>query len=171
MTETTEEWAQIRRPYSKYAFSVAVASFGAVGLAMFLQHGMGMEPCAWCTFQRLLYIILGVFALGAFLMWSSSALVAKILTALGVITGIGGVAAALWQNFVAAGDFSCALTLADNVITGLKLNELMPWMFEATAMCDEANLPMLGVPFSIWSATLFGLLSLVLIVVLFSKAR
>lgn len=171
MTDTTEEWAQIKRPYSKYAFGVAVVSFGAIGLALFLQHVMGMEPCAWCTFQRLLYIIIGALALGAFLMWSSSTGVAKTLAALGALTGIGGIASALWQNFVAAGDFSCALTFADKVVTATKLNELMPWLFEATAMCDEANLPMLGIPFSIWSAMLFALLTIVLLVVLFSRAR
>ncbi len=170
MTESTEEWAQVRRPYPKYALSVAAVSFGAVALALFLQHFQGMEPCAWCTFQRLLYIIVGACALGAYLMWSTTG-VSKTLTALGVLTGIGGIAAALWQNFVAAGDFSCALTFADRVVATTKLNELMPWMFEATAMCDEANLPMLGIPFSIWSAMLFAGLTLVLLVVLFSKAR
>lgn len=158
------------RPYPKYALGVAAVAFGAVVLALVLQHFLGMEPCAWCTFQRLLYIVLGTCGLATYLMWSSTG-VAKTLAALGALTGIGGVAAALWQNFVAAGDFSCALTFADKVVSSTRLNELMPWMFEATAMCDEANLPMLGIPFSIWSAVLFAGLTLVLLVVVFSKAR
>jgi disulfide bond formation protein DsbB len=33
-------------------------------------------------------------------------------------------------------------------------------MFEATARCDEANLPMLGVPYAIWSAVLFLLIAI-----------
>lgn len=33
-------------------------------------------------------------------------------------------------------------------------------MFEARARCDEANLPWLGVPFAIWSLTLFIALAL-----------
>jgi disulfide bond formation protein DsbB len=34
-------------------------------------------------------------------------------------------------------------------------------MFEATARCDEANLPWLGIPFALWSLGLFMVLLLI----------
>ncbi len=34
------------------------------------------------------------------------------------------------------------------------LDELLPSVFKATAACDEANAPMLGIPYSLWSAAL-----------------
>ena len=42
----------------------------------------------------------------------------------------------------------------------LHLHELAPWMFVAYASCDRANVPLLGIPFAIWSATLYVLLGL-----------
>jgi disulfide bond formation protein DsbB len=42
-----------------------------------------------------------------------------------------------------------------------RLPELWPMMFEATARCDEANLPWLGIPFALWSLGLFMVLLLI----------
>jgi len=38
------------------------------------------------------------------------------------------------------------------------LHEHLPWLMNPTAMCDEANQPLLGVPFAVWSIALFTLL-------------
>jgi disulfide bond formation protein DsbB len=71
------------------------------------------------------------------------------------LLSVAGVATAIYQHVVAARSDSCALTLADRVIGGLRLVEFWPAMFEATARCDEANLPWLGVPFALWGALTF----------------
>lgn len=166
--EFEEDWADVKRPYARYALGVGLAAWAAVGIALFLQHVMQMEPCAWCTLQRLLFIVLGALAIGAFLS-SSTTGPAKLLSGLASITGAAGVAAALWQHFVAASDASCDLTLADRIISTSQLDQLMPWMFQATAMCDEANLPMLGIPFALWSAMLFVVFTLIMLIVTFSR--
>lgn len=163
-----DDWTSVKRPYARYALGVGLAAWGAVALALFLQHVFQMEPCAWCTLQRLIFIVLGFWAFGAFLAASTPG-PAKTLAGLAALTGIAGVAAALWQHFVAASSASCDLTLADRIIMSSRLDQLMPWMFQATAMCDEANLPMLGVPFAVWSAMLFVLLTLVMLIVTFSR--
>ena len=173
MSDESEDFDQawqsgLERPYGKYALWTGFLAFAGVGLALVLQHMSGMEPCAWCTFQRLLFIVLGALAIASWLM-AGTPVIARVLSALAALTGIGGIAAALYQHFVAAPSGSSALTFADQVINGLRLNEIMPWLFEATAMCDEANVPMLGVPFAFWSAMLFLILTLVLLIVTFSK--
>ena len=163
-----EDWTNVKRPYARYALSVGLAAWAAVALALFLQHFMEMEPCAWCTLQRLLFIVMGALAVGAFLAASTPG-PAKLLAGLSAVSGAAGVAAALWQHFVAAPGGSCDLTLADKIISSSQLDQLMPWMFQATAMCDEANLPMLGVPFALWSAMLFVVLTLIMLIVAFSR--
>ncbi|MGB7184791.1 MAG: disulfide bond formation protein B [Burkholderiaceae bacterium] len=166
--EFDEDWANVKRPYARYALGVGLATFAAVGVALILQHVSEMEPCAWCTLQRLLFIVMGVLSVGVWLTANNPG-PARALAALAVITGIAGVAAAMWQHLVAAASNSCAMTLADKIISATYLDQLMPWMFQARAMCDEANVPFLGVPFALWSAILFVGFTLVMLIVTFAK--
>lgn len=137
----------------------AALAVGAVGVALVLQHRFGIEPCAWCTFQRLLYLLFGAFAaLGWLARRSRIALLAS--STLAAVAALGGLWAALHQQFVAAQSLSCAFTFADRVLMKLRLDETLPWLFEATASCRDANAPLLGVPFALWSAALFVLLAL-----------
>ena len=96
----------------------------AVGIALFTQHGLGMQPCPWCVLQRLIFLAIAAtawlgLALGAALPRRAMALLMLLLAA-------SGVAAALWQHFVAAASASCNLTLADHVMSGLGLDNLAP---------------------------------------------
>ncbi len=146
------------RPSAFLLLLGAVLAFGAVGIALVLQHAFGMAPCAWCTFQRLLFLLVGAFAaLGWLARRSRGAALA--LSGLSVATALAGLWAALHQQFVAAQTQSCAFTFADRVLMRLRLDEGLPWLFEATASCSDANAPLLGVPFALWSAALFVLLA------------
>ena len=75
------------------------------------------------------------------------------------MAALGGLWAALHQQFVASQSQSCAFTFADRTLMKLRLDESLPWLFEATASCSEANVPLLGLPFALWSAALFVLLA------------
>ena len=137
----------------------AVLALGAVGIALVLQHFFGMQPCAWCTFQRLLFLLVGACALGGWLASGRSRAAAVVLSALAGVAALGGLWAALHQQFVASQSQSCAFTFADRTLMKLRLDESLPWLFEATASCSEANVPLLGLPFALWSAALFVLLA------------
>ena len=141
---------------------VAGLSVGGVAAAVIAQFGFGMEPCAWCTFQRLIYLIIALIALMA---WGlNRGPVAKGLSWAAAVIALGGVATALYQHFVAAHSDSCSLSLADKVIKGPGLDQLAPWLFQATAFCNESNVPLVGVPFALWSAALFVIVAIILVV-------
>jgi disulfide bond formation protein DsbB len=90
---------------------------------------------------------------------SAIALAARKLGAgLALLLSIGGIAAALWQHFVAAASASCNLTLADRIVSALSLNTLWPDVFEARASGADAAVKLLGVPYEFWSLALFVLL-------------
>ncbi len=133
----------------------AVASFGALAIGQVLQHQFGMAPCPWCVLQRLIFVLVGVAAaIGA---WAIGARGGRIGAALAVdALATTGMAAALYQHFVASRAEACGLTVADRVIMALSLHEIMPSMFFADAPCSEANLPFLGVPFALWSFAAFA---------------
>jgi len=134
--------------------AVAVMAFGAVALALLLQHGFGYEPCPWCTLQRLIYLLIGLAAAIALLLRGARRF-ALAAAALVPLAAIAGAFSAWHQHTVSARSDSCALTFADRLMSALWLPELWPAMFEARARCDEANLPWLGVPFSLWSLAMF----------------
>lgn len=143
----------MKLPPALWLLGVTVVCWGSVGFALYAQYHWDMLPCPWCTFQRLLYLIVGALSLlGALI---QAAPLRRLLAFLGLLFSVAGVAAALWQQFVAAASDSCALTLADKILNGLGLFDLAPSVFAPMASCADAAVNLLGVPFAIWSAVLF----------------
>jgi protein dithiol:quinone oxidoreductase len=132
----------------------AVLCVVAVALALVSQHRFNMQPCPWCVLQRVIFLaIAAACVLG--LVWRS-AVGRRVGAGLGLALALGGVAAALWQHFVAASAASCDLTLADRIISGLKLDEWQPDVFMPMASCADAKVNLLGVPYEFWSLALFA---------------
>lgn len=140
---------------------IALACLASVAGALYAQHVWAMEPCPWCILQRVLYLaIAGVALLAAAVPTGSAGRVSTALSALLVVAlGLAGAAAALYQHFVAAKLPSCDLTLADRIVSGLGLDAWLPDVFEVRASCADAAVSLLGVPFELWSAALFGLVT------------
>lgn len=140
---------------------LGLACAASVAAALVAQHHFGMEPCPWCILQRILFIVIAALSLIAAAM--PPAVVRRALSVLILPFAIGGGAAALWQHFVAAKSNSCALTLADKVITFFALDTRWPEVFEVRASCADAAANILGVPFEFWSLALFALAGIVVL--------
>ena len=152
---------------AEFAF-VAVLAFGAVIAALVSQHAFGMEPCPWCVLQRLLFLAIGVFALLG-LVWRGAA-GSRVAGTFALLLAAAGVAAALWQQFVAAKSASCNLTLADRIMTATGLDAMLPSVFEARASCADAAVDLLHVPYAYWAAVAFALCGIVVVRVLHANA-
>jgi protein dithiol:quinone oxidoreductase len=146
-----------------FAF-VAVASFAAVIAALVSQHVFGMDPCPWCTLQRLIFLAIGAFALLG-LVWRGAA-GSRLAGTFGLLLAAGGFAAALWQQLVAAKSASCNLTLADRIMTATRLDRVLPDVFEARASCADAAVSLLGIPYAYWSAAAFVVCAVALLRIL-----
>jgi disulfide bond formation protein DsbB len=144
---------------------ISVLSLSSVAIALVSQYVFDMQPCAWCVFQRLLYLIIGFFALGL-----SIAQPARVRTALGSASiaaiAITGVTAAWYQEKVAANTFSCAQTLADQIMTKSGLDSAAPWLFGIYASCMDARIKLLGIEYAWWSLAMFTLIGMIALVVL-----
>lgn len=149
---------------------IALLSFSAVGIALISQYVFGMQPCAWCVFQRLLYILIGLIAL-----ISSLAKPEKTRIALGsvliITVAISGMTSAWYQERVAANTFSCAQTAADQIMTKTGLESILPWLFGIYASCMDARVKMLGVEYAWWSLIVFALLAAIALSVLKTLTR
>jgi disulfide bond formation protein DsbB len=146
-----------------FAF-VAIASIGAVVLALVTQHAFGYEPCPWCTLQRLIFLAIGAFALLG-LVWRGGT-GGRASATFALLLAVAGIAAALWQQLVAAKSESCNLTLADRIVSATRLDQLLPSVFEARASCADAAVSLLGVPYAYWSAAAFAVCAVALVRVL-----
>lgn len=129
-----------------------------VGIALLSQHVFDMQPCAWCVFQRLIYLVLAVVAA---LAASTQSLIPRLVCAmLALSLTIAGVLAAWFQAQVASQSFSCAQTFADLLMTQTGLETAMPALFGIYASCMEARVKVFGLEYAYWSLLLFVLLGL-----------
>ncbi len=136
--------------------AIAALSLAAVGAALVSQHVYDMQPCPWCVLQRLIFVAIALMALIGVVCSSRSGTIGA---AVGVdMLAAAGIAAAMWQHFVAASSTSCNQTLADKIVNGLGLDGLLPEIFAPRASCADAAVNLLGVPYEFWSAALFVIL-------------
>jgi len=133
--------------------AIAVLALTAVAAALVSQHVFDMQPCPWCVLQRLIFVIIALVALAGVAATSSAG---QRWAAFGMLLLCGaGIAAVLWQHFVAAASSSCNLTLADRVMNASGLPGLLPDVFEARATCADAAVSLFGVAYEFWALGLF----------------
>lgn len=134
---------------------MAVASFATVGVALVAQHQFGVKPCPWCVLQRLIFLAIGTFSLLGWLVQARRSLRQAALVVVLMLCA-AGLTAAVFQHEVASQTASCAMGLADKIITALNLEDLWPSVFMVTANCSEAAAyRFIGLPYEIWSGLLF----------------
>ncbi len=131
----------------------ALLGLGAVAAALVSQHVYDMQPCPWCVLQRLIFVaIAAACVLG--LLWRGAAgrVVAATLT---LALALSGVAAALYQNRVAAKTESCSFTFPERFIAATGLDGWLPDVFQARASCIDAAVDLWGLPYEFYSLALF----------------
>jgi protein dithiol:quinone oxidoreductase len=145
---------------------MAVASFAAVGIALIAQHQFGVKPCPWCVLQRAIFLVIGAVSLLGWLVSAKRALRQAVLVIVLMLCA-AGLTAAVFQHEVASQSATCAMGLADKIVTALGLEELWPSVFMITANCAEAAAyRLIGLPYEVWSGLLFAALAALGLVVL-----
>jgi len=136
------------------AFFLAVAASGLGLLAVMLAVGLQLEACHLCIFQRLVYFLVGVSYLVAFLAWERIALRLPALLCAGACSlwGICVAAQQSWLQWFPESGFSCSTiepSLTERLIDWL--GELSPTFFMATGFCGSKDLVVLGLSLANWS--------------------
>ena len=143
--------------------AAVVVPLAAVAAALVSQHVYDMQPCPWCVLQRVVFVAIALVALPGLLV--NRAGVRRASAAAVLTLSMCGVAAALWQHFVATSNVSCKLTLADRIVGGLGLDGLAPQVFAAYASCADAAVKIAGISYEFYSLALFMALGLVAVAV------
>lgn len=146
---------------------VAAISFALIGVALYLQHAHDMLPCPLCVIQRYLFLAVGIAAL-------IGALAGKIKAGAGValLAALGGLGVVGKHLYVLANPgFSCGIDPMETMLNKIPTATLLPWLFQADGLCENATDGIFGLSIPQWSAVWFVLLTLTLVWVLVRRAR
>ncbi|WP_144641498.1 disulfide bond formation protein B [Bordetella genomosp. 13] len=146
---------------------ISFLSFAAIAVALVSQHVYDFAPCAWCVFQRLIYLAIGIVALLGAVGGAVATRIAGVLTA---VLSAGGIVAAWYQYTVAAKMLSCDQTFADRFMVSTGLDGAVPWLFGIFATCMDASVEVLGLEYALWSLALFAVLLLASLIALLRRA-
>jgi disulfide bond formation protein DsbB len=146
---------------------IAFISFALIGVALYLQHVKDLLPCPLCVIQRYLFLAVGVCAL-------LGALGDKIklgagLALLGALGGLGVVGKHLYV--LANPGFSCGIDPMETMLNKIPTATLMPWLFKADGLCENARDTLLGLSIPQWSGVWFVLLTATLVWILARRSR
>ncbi len=154
----------MRLPPNLALASGVVLPLAAVATALYTQHVLGMQPCPWCVLQRALFVAIALASVLGLLL--RHALPRRGAALLMLVLAGCGIAAALWQHFVAAASASCNLSFADRVMGATGLDNWLPEVFAAYASCADGAALLLGISYEFYSLTLFALLALTAVALL-----
>lgn len=150
---------------------IALLCVSAVAVALVSQHLFDMPPCAWCVFQRLLFLTIAAVCWLGVLAGRASRQAPQFAAALVALLAVGGVLAGWYQHTVAAEMFSCDQTFADRFMIQSGLEAGAPWLFGIFASCMDARVELLGVEYVLWAMALFLIVGVLGLVALLRRGR
>ena len=151
---------------------LAVACIGMLSFGMYLQHGVGLEPCPMCIVQRYAMVLMVLVALlGARVSGRLPALVVG--GSLVLLAGGGAYVAARqsWLQWYPPEVVSCGRDFYGMIET-FPLKQAIPMIFKGGGDCSKVDWTFLGGSIANWSFVVFvglGLLALATVVRVLQK--
>ena len=134
---------------------LASAALGLLVSGLALGEWLRLQPCYWCNFQRLVYLLLFFVGLCGVLLPRC----ARSLSVLSGVVSLGGVLGAAkqsWMQYAPQDTIECGFgdpTLVEQMIDWL--GGLWPSMFMVTGLCKEKDWVFLGLTLANWSGICF----------------
>lgn len=137
---------------------LAAACFALVLASLVLTGVLRLHPCYLCVFQRLLFLLMAIFALMAALSRVSAVAVMAGVLFLSCATTGGGVASyQVWLQAQPGAEFMCTAGAPNPIETTVEwLNRQVPLLFRATGNCASKELVILKLSLAGWSLAAFA---------------
>jgi disulfide bond formation protein DsbB len=118
--------------------------------ALYLQYGMGEDPCPLCILQRYFFALIGIFAFLAAGMGSWRGIV--LLETLVVIAAAAGAGTAARHLTIQLNPgFSCGFDTLQPIVDSLPPAQWFPGMFKVAGLCETAYPPIFGILLPGWA--------------------
>lgn len=150
---------------------VAVSCSALEATALYFQHGMGLNPCVMCIYERLaLFAVLAAGILG--LIAPRATLIRWAALALGLYGSIKGLLLALKHtNYqLNPAPWNQCSPFVDFPET-LPLNKWFPYLFEATGDCSKISWQFWGLSMPQWLIAIFAVYLIVFALVTLSQLK
>jgi protein dithiol:quinone oxidoreductase len=153
--------------------ATGLAAVALVGGGLVLAHTMNLAACPLCILQRMLYLLLALEAVAAWLLAGSAlALPRRAAAFVMAATALAGVGIAGYQTWLQrfAKGASCT---ADQPWWEHFVNwagSQWPLMFEASGLCSEAGWKFLGLSIAEWSLAAFTAMTIAMLAVMLGMA-
>ena len=148
----------MRLPSRLFFATVFVACAALLGIALYLQEEVGLEPCPMCILQRYAFTAIGLVALvGAIHGPRGTAL--KVYAALLVLLAIAGGGVATRQSYIQhypPVTSSCGTDL-EFLVNAFPISQALPKIFAGTGDCAAVHWRLLGLSIAEWALVWFVL--------------
>lgn len=151
---------------------IFVACAAMMAFGMYLQYGVGLEPCPMCIVQRYCLIAVGVLALLGGLKpstagwWKSFGGLALLFSAFGAFTA----ARQSWLQWNPPEFATCGRDFY-GMIENYPISRSLPMIFRGSGDCTAIDWTFLGLSIANWSFIAFAVFTVVLLLALFKAKR
>lgn len=160
-------------PFRAMFLAVLVCCLGLLGIGLYLQHGLKLEPCPLCILQRVAFVAIGMTAMLAFL-HNPGAVGRKFYGLLMILFSLAGAAVAgrnLWlQSLPPDRVPECGPGL-DYMLETFPLSKALPMVFQGSGECAKVEWTMLGLSIPAWALGWFALFFLAGLAALLLRER
>ncbi len=154
--------------------ATGIAAASLVGGGLFLAHTLNLAACPLCILQRMLYLLLALEAIVAWLLAGPAAVsalqrrLAACVMAATAATGAGIAAYQTWlQRFAKGASCTADQPWWEHFVNWAGTQ--WPLMFEASGLCSEAGWKFLGLSIAEWSLFAFSCMTLAMLTAMRGK--
>lgn len=162
-------------PGARLAFAGGAAvCFGAIAYAiLWLQHGLGLEPCPLCVLDRVAFALAGlVFLLAA--LHGPGRMGRRVYAAVAVpplAFGLGVAGRHVWLQHLPAERVPACGPSLDYILENFPLQRALDLVLRGSGSCAEIQWRFLGLSIPEWTLALFAVLTVSSIVLLIRPGR
>jgi disulfide bond formation protein DsbB len=155
--------------------ATGIAAVGLVCGGLFLAHTLNLAACPLCILQRMLYLLLALEAIAAWLLAGSAPAstlprrAAAFVMAATALTGVGIASYQTWlQRFAKGASCTADQPWWEHLVNWAGAQ--WPLMFEASGLCSEAGWKFLGLSIAEWSLIAFTSMTIAMLAAMRRKA-
>jgi len=144
----------------------------AIGVALYFQHVMGLEPCPLCIFQRISILVLGIIFLVGMLhgpLGMTRRVYGALLTAT-TLAGMGIAIRHLWLQYGPHEELGCGPGL-EYMLETMPLQEVIQDVLKGTGDCGEIVWSLFGISIPGWTLLLLLVLLGISLKILIGRER
>jgi len=133
---------------------IAVLGIGMLAFGLYLQHGVGLNPCPMCIVQR--YALIGVVMFGVIGWRLRGGGLAMSALFLALVAGFGGFTAARqsWLQWYPPEIVTCGRDFY-GMVENFPINRALPMIFKGSGDCTQIDWTFLGGSIANWSFLAF----------------